>query len=302
MYENLIKKSMNYTQNKFTSNKKINHLGPYLAGLIEGDGSIIIRKGKQEKVTPAIIFTFHSNEIPLFEKIKIIIGSGNIYKEKQNICRYQITNIDAVIKVFNLVNGYFRTPKIEVLYKAIDNLNTWRNANIIKLPLDISDISSNSWLAGFTDADGHFSIKLIGNYGLSNSNERGRVKCVFSINQNEIYKKTGESCIPFMTILSKYFNCNLNYRNTISNLYKNPVKSVVFYVQNDKDHLLVTNYFNKYPLMSSKHLNYICYVKGLNYLGKRLTEKEILEIQAIKNSMNKKRIDYNWNHLKEFYR
>src|SRR5581483_9434835 len=120
----IIKISMSYTQNKFISNKKTNYLGPYLAGLIEGDGSIIIRKGKQEKVVPAIIFTFHSNEIPLFEKIKIIIGSGNIYKEKQNVCRYQITNVDAVIKVFNLVNGYFRSPKIEVLYKAIDNLNT----------------------------------------------------------------------------------------------------------------------------------------------------------------------------------
>lgn len=89
-----------------------------------------------EKTSPAIIFTFHFNEKPLFEKIKAILGSGNIYEEKLGkVCRYQITNADAVIKVFNLVNGYFRTPKIEVLYIAIDNVNKWRNANIIKLPL-----------------------------------------------------------------------------------------------------------------------------------------------------------------------
>jgi hypothetical protein len=61
-----------------TENKKVNLLGSYLAGLIEGDVSIIIRKGKFEKVFPAII-TFHTNEKPLYEKIKTIIGSGNIY-------------------------------------------------------------------------------------------------------------------------------------------------------------------------------------------------------------------------------
>lgn len=45
--------------------------------------------------------------------------------------------------------------------------------------------------------------------------------------------------------------------------------------------------------MSSKYLNYLCFLKGLNYLGKRLTEQEILEIRAMKNSMNNSRIEYN---------
>lgn len=45
--------------------------------------------------------------------------------------------------------------------------------------------------------------------------------------------------------------------------------------------------------MSSKYLNYICYVKALNYLDKRLMKKEILQIQEIKNLMNNKRTNYN---------
>jgi len=48
--------------------------------------------------------------------------------------------------------------------------------------------------------------------------------------------------------------------------------------------------------MSSKYLNYICYVKALNYLDKRLMKKEILQIQEIKNLMNNKRTNYNWDH------
>lgn len=297
-----MKNTMNNINNKSVSQKEINLIRSYLAGLIEGDGSIILRKGKFEKLSPAIILTFHENERPLYKKLKAVLNSGNIYTEKSGICRYQITNAKAVIYIINLINGYFRTPKIEILYQAIDNLNKWRNANIVKLPLDNSNIGSNAWLAGFTDADGHFSIKLSGSYRSIDSIERGRVQCVFSINQNEIYKKTNESCVPFMTSIANYFNCNLNYKKATSDLFKESAKLVVFYVQSNKKHSTVIDYFNKYPLMSSKHLNYLCYVKALDYLGKHLNRKEILEIQQLKCSMNLKRTDFNWDHLNNFYR
>jgi hypothetical protein len=36
-------------------------------------------------------------------------------------------------------------------------------------------------------------------------------------------------------------------------------------------------------------------------LGKRLTREEIIEIRKIKNSMNNKREEFNWDHLENFY-
>ena len=76
-----------------------------------------------------------------------------------------------------MVNGKFRTPALLVFShgrtpkigsslqpKADDNVNEWRNANIIKLPLDTSSIDSNGWLAGFADSDAHFAIRLSGKY------------------------------------------------------------------------------------------------------------------------------------------
>lgn len=107
-----------------------NQLGYYLAGLIEGDGSILVRKGKREAIAPIIVFTFGKNEIPMYEKLKEIVNSGYIYVEKNGVCRYAITNPYSVIHIINLVNGKFRTPKINVLNKAIDNVNKWRNANL----------------------------------------------------------------------------------------------------------------------------------------------------------------------------
>jgi len=279
----------------------INQLGYYLAGLIEGDGSIILRQGEREKISPKIVFTFGKKEIIMYEKLQKILNTGVIYSEQRGVCRYSITNADMVIKTISLVNGKFRTPKILALYKAIDNLNKWRNANIVKLPLDTSSLDTNAWLAGFIDTDGHFSLKLTGEYGSDDTVTRGRVQCVFSINQSELNRVTKESNVPFMTQLANFFQVNINYKVENSPLFKEPAKKVVFFAQSDRKHYIITTYLTKFPLMSSKYLNYLCFFEGLNYLGKRLTRQEIIKLRAIKSSMNNSRTYYNWDHLKNFY-
>lgn len=229
----------------------------------------------------------------MYERLQKILNTGVIYSENRGVCRYSITNADEVINVINHVNGKFRTPKILALYKAIDNLNKWRNVNIIKLPLDTSSLDSNAWLAGFIDTDGHFSKKLTGYYGSYDSVTRGRVQCVFTINQSELYRVTVESYVTFMTQLANFFQVNLNYKVENSPLFKEPAKKVVFFAQSDRKHYIITSYLTKFPLMSSKYLNYLSFFEGLNYLGKRLTREEILKIRAIKSSMNKSRTYYN---------
>lgn len=116
---------------------------------------------------------------------------------------------------------------------------------------------------------------------------------MFTINQRQVNKRDGESCVPFMQNLANFFDCELNYKVNMNEQLKKPSKAVSFFVQSDKKHQLVTSYFNRYPLMSSKRLNYLSYVKSLNYLGKRLTKEEISEIRDIKNSMNTKRTEFN---------
>lgn len=96
-----------------------------------------------------------------------------------------------------------------------------------------------------------------------------------------------------MTEIADLFKCNIRYKTD---------NEIRFVAQANYKHYLVKSYFNKYPLMSSKHLNYLCFLEGLNYLNKRLTIKEIMEIQVIKNSMNNKRTYYNWDHLNTFYK
>jgi LAGLIDADG endonuclease len=68
---------------------------------------------------------------------------------------------------------------------------------------------------------------------------------------------------------------------------------MTFLAQANSKHYLTKSYFDNYPLMTSKRLDYLCFLQGLNYLGKRLTDKEIIEIQKIKGSMNRNRTYFN---------
>lgn len=97
-----------------------------------------------------------------------------------------------------------------------------------------------------------------------------------------------------MTKIADLFKCKISFKG------KNRITIVA---QANSKHHLIKAYFDKFPLMSNKYLDYLCYIEGLNYLGRHLTSQEILEIQTIKNSMNNKR-DYfrlRRDHLKNFY-
>jgi hypothetical protein len=90
------------------------------------------------------MFTFDKKEKPLYMRLKEIFGTGSFYEVKStNACRYTISEKHTLIKLINLVNGKFRTPKIEYLYKVIDYINIVHNANINKLPIDNSNLLSS---------------------------------------------------------------------------------------------------------------------------------------------------------------
>jgi len=71
---------------------------------------------------------------------------------------------------------------------------------------------------------------------------------------------------------------------------------------------VIVNYFDKYPMFSSKYMNYqnwrnvyeILIIRkehiGINKLN---TYKKV---EKIKNQMNNKRCVFNWDHLNDFYK
>ena len=127
-----------------------NYLGSYLAGLIEGDGAIIvpktIRNQKGKLLYPVVKITFVKKDAPLALKIKELIKGGTIvYPKDSNYLNLLFQDIKSIRIIAVLLNGKMRTPKIEALHRLFDWLNarSTEGLELTKLGLDNSLLVSN---------------------------------------------------------------------------------------------------------------------------------------------------------------
>jgi hypothetical protein len=98
-------------------------VAPYLAGLIEANGSIAVhdKNSKGQKYRPKILVVFSLADKPLAERLAFITQVGKVYhKADAGYLLWEIQKKEDVKKIMNLINGYMRTPKIEALHRAIN--------------------------------------------------------------------------------------------------------------------------------------------------------------------------------------
>jgi len=278
--------------------------GPYLAGLIEGDGYIGVQNpNSNTKVVsqPKIIIAFNINDRPLAEKICYELKVGKIIdREKAGHVLLQILAKEEVLKIINFINGYMRTPKIEALHRAINWINKRDNTNIPCIGLDLSPLHSNSWLAGFTDADGSFSITV---YDRKKNGAflRTSVQTFFRIEVKQNYSREvtqdqgGSSYFNILTEIAAFFTVNLytRTRKTDDKVYY----AFMVVAHNSRSHEIVRKYFDRFPLYSSKYLAYKdwCLVQDLH--RGNLTKEKLDKIKILKNNFNSKRKVYKFAHL-----
>lgn len=148
-------------ENNSVSNDNQNQLGAYLAGLIEGDGSIYtpssIRNSKGQKISPHIEIAFDIKDLPLIEKIKQTLNGGYIVIRKNKLSgSYVIKKQEVLLKLISLINGKMRTPKIEALHRLIKFLNNNNNFSIPILGIDTTNLNYNAWLSGLIESDANF--------------------------------------------------------------------------------------------------------------------------------------------------
>ena len=256
-------------------------LGSYLAGLIEGDGDITITN--KDSVIRGI--TFNLKDKPLAEKLLRILGGGFIVKRKTNSVELRFSHKQTLCQIIELINGKFRTPKIDLLYKLVDWMNKKHSMNITKLPLNDSPILKDSWLSGFIDAGGCFYIR----------NSLKQIICKFNLEQRMIYPKTNEN---YNTILNKIclaFGVKLNIRERISK--KNSY--YIIKLENQNAVKLLINYLDAYPLLSSKHLDFLNWKIVFNEIVNKnhMTVEGRKIVSLHKSQMNNSRTSFNWDHL-----
>ena len=299
-------------------------LGPYLAGLIEGDGTIAVHDTKSTaiKYRPIIIIVFKKADLPLAEYLKNLTNCGSVYiKSDRGYILWQIQDIVGVYTIVNLINGYMRTPKIEALNRTINWLNDYKDKNqnsllpktqsiISKIKIleikgiDNSPVDSNPWLAGFSDADANFSINI---HKRSNKNAT-RIQLFYRLEirqtshrlNNEGEQGHGQSYFSIMSKVASYLGSNVLSRSRIKG--DKQFYSFIVMAHNKVSLIKIIDYFNKFPLLSSKYLDYIswCYVLDLQQKNSRTTSY-LDEALIIRKDFNKTRTTYNWNHLKNCY-
>lgn len=158
------------------------------------------------------------------------------------------------------------------------NLN-FSESHINKEPLD-----NNAWLSGFIDADGCFSISSGPRFDLVQAN---------TDHNNLSKKEIKQSLAKFLQVSLKevsksYCGGKNQYRVATNSITSNQI---------------LINYLNKYPLFSSKFLNFkdFEYVYNLYLNKEHLTiENKELRVYMSKNK-NNQRSTFIWDHLKYFY-
>lgn len=268
----------------------------YLAGLIEGDGTIIVpkteRSPKGNLYYPSIQIVFDLRDFPLALMIQSKLNHGSISRKKASSAYVlSINKLEGVISITYLINGYMRTPKIYALHRLINWLNLKYDLNIEKKDKNISSINSNSWLSGFIDADGHFSVRT------TLATKYPKVECKFEITQRQ-NDQNNENNFEYLSIIANFLSC------TVKEIRMNrPKPEYRVRTTSLSSNYILVDYLEKYPLFSSKYLNYKDWLKVLAYFEAKTNTKteSIKDIVKIKLQMNNKRTEFNWDHLNNFY-
>jgi hypothetical protein len=276
------------------------NLGHYLAGLIEGDGSIIvpsrIRSPKGKLYYPSIQVVFHLKDLPLALTILKAIGQGSLQRVKRaQAYVLSINSLPGVVKVIELINGKMRTPKVAALHRLITWLNLkslgpGRDYNFPLLPVDRSPLESNAWFAGFVEADGSFSIRT--------TETPLRIAPQFVLEQryespdNGIYQEIMEALAHFL--LSNLKSLQRKDKGTSFRVRTNSLAG----------NLVLISYLTSFPLFGSKRLDYFDWCQSVELVakGNHKTTQALASMKQLKTNMNDNRTFFTWEHLVTFYK
>ena len=265
----------------------------YIAGLFEGDGHITMIKNKN----PRFCITTHEKNEPWLLKIKEHFQDYGFIrrKRKERALVLTISNKKGLYLIAKSLNGHLKTPKIEIFNKLIDWLNEnylfELNPNFKLKHKKINFDFNNAWLSGFIEADGGFYIR----YSIPkiSSKKLPRIGARLSIDQR-MFSKTNKTYKLIMQAIAQYLdsklyivtkaNGNSYYHLTVNS--KNSTKKLIKYLE-------------KYPLSSSKYLDYINWKQVVFLIKEKehLKEENLENIRYLKQQMNNSRTKFVWKHL-----
>ena len=235
--------------------------GHYLAGLIEGSG--------QFNSTQQLVIEFNFLDASLAYYIKNRLGFGSVKKVKdKNAFLLVISAKKGIEKVIHLINGKLITDyKYNQIIQNILNHSSYADfKKEIDFKLNLNKDLKNHWLAGFSESYTSFQIKIL------NRNNKVEVRLNFQIDQKNK---------DVLLLIKDFLGGNIGYRKS---------QDLYFYGSTSFGSAKnVINYFDKYHLLSSKHVNYLKWRKAYLIIQNKdhFTENGQDKLMKLKNTMNR---------------
>lgn len=274
------------------TNLSIFPIGSYLAGLIEGDGTIVVpkleRSAKGRLNYPCIQIVFQLKDFPLCAAIQKQLGYGSISKVKKSAAYVlTINSNEGLINLAKLINGKLRGPKYHQFCLLVTFLNNKNfGLNLIVDKLDQSSLSTNSWLAGFIEADASFQVRT------SLKSKAKRLSLSLELSQMRV-TKYGYSMLELMSSIAQFLNVKVN---PIRSDTKHPQYRIR--TSTIKTNRFLCNYLDQFNLQGTKYLDYKDWKAILHFFEEGTHYENTDKIVEIKSGMNQRRTEYNWDHLR----
>lgn len=216
----------------------------WFIGFVEGDGSFVVGKNL------SIVITQKEKEILDIIKKELQLGHVLLQSKKLNYYRLIIQKEREIYLLSLLFNGNLvllrRLLKFNIFLNKLNEKLLKNNQQIIKLNFYCKLLSiNNSWISGFTDSEGCFSISI-----LNNSTNGYRIRYILS--QKWEYNKL------ILEEICKQFNIyNKNNTYLIGKVYLHSIdNNYELRINGLKNCKLLYNYFDKYLLLSKKNISY----------------------------------------------
>jgi hypothetical protein len=145
----------------------------------------------------------------------------------------------------------------------------------------------NSWITGFTDAEGCFSVSIY-----KNRKNINIVKTRFLLDQKNGSDQLNIIANLFSPITVKLKGYPVKLRTKTTNVYRLDISCTDI---NNPNYKIIRDYYNKYPLKTTKHSSFLLWSQILDlFLGKQPLNKEsINEIKLLARKINKYTIENN---------
>ncbi len=251
------------THLKPVSNSQFGH---YLAGIIDGNGHF----NSQQQ----LVIVFHALDAFLAYYIKKRLGFGSVKKVNKNGFFLVITAREGLEKVINLINGKIRTKNKfnQIINNILLNPKYFEFSKTIEFKLNKNKDLKNHWLAGFSDTESNFQIKVL------NRTDKIEIRLNYQIHQKNR---------DILLLIEDFLDGNIGYIDSQDTYYYDSTS----FGSAKK----VIKYFDHFHLLSSKHINYLKWRKAYlivqtkNHLNKEGIEK-IIKLKSTMNRLSDKTV------------